>query len=54
MSGFAEGKPLYRRPQPGVNMNVDIGSDGIALSPDGKTLYYIALAGRRLFSVPTG
>ena len=51
--GFPEGKPLYRRPQPGVNMNLDMGSDGIAISPDGKTLYYIALASRRLFSVST-
>jgi sugar lactone lactonase YvrE len=30
-----------------------IGSDGIALSPDGKTLYYRPLASHHLFSVPT-
>lgn len=28
-------------------------SDGIALSPDGETLYYSPLSGRHLFSVPT-
>lgn len=30
-----------------------IPSDGIALSPDGSTLYYSALSGRTLYSVPT-
>ncbi|RKR07516.1 sugar lactone lactonase YvrE [Kushneria sinocarnis] len=28
-------------------------ADGIALSPDGSTLYYSALSGRHLYSVPT-
>ena len=43
-----EGKPLYMK---GKNMTV--GADGIALSPDGKRLYYSALSGRRLYSVST-
>ncbi|MBH03514.1 MAG: gluconolaconase [Xanthomonadales bacterium] len=30
-----------------------IPADGIALSPDGATLYYAALSGRTLYSVPT-
>jgi len=30
-----------------------IPADGIALSPDGSTLYYSALSGRTLYSVPT-
>jgi sugar lactone lactonase YvrE len=30
-----------------------VGADGIALSPDGATLYYCPLSSRRLFSVPT-
>jgi sugar lactone lactonase YvrE len=30
-----------------------VASDGIALSPDGETLYYCALSSRHLFAVPT-
>jgi sugar lactone lactonase YvrE len=30
-----------------------VASDGIALSPDGATLYYCALSSRRLYAVPT-
>ena len=33
--------------------NIKIGSDGIALSSDGKTLYYCPLASRTLYSVNT-
>ncbi len=38
-----EGKPLALK----------VASDGIALSPDGETLYYCALTSRHLYSVPT-
>jgi sugar lactone lactonase YvrE len=30
-----------------------VAADGIALSPDGQTLYYCPLTSRRLYSVPT-
>lgn len=49
--GFApvvEGKPLLADGKP-----FNVASDGIALSPDGATLYYSALTGRHLYSVPT-
>ena len=43
-----EGKPLYNQGQ-----HLKVGADGIALSADGKRLYYSALSGRRLYSVAT-
>jgi FKBP-type peptidyl-prolyl cis-trans isomerase len=43
-----EGKPLYMKGQ-----HMTVGADGIALSPDGRRLYYCALSGRRLYSVAT-
>lgn len=43
-----ENKPLYSGGQ-----NMTVGADGIALSPDGQTLYYSALSARRLYSVNT-
>ncbi len=43
-----ESKPLYLGGQ-----TMSVGADGIALSPDGQTLYYSALSGRRLYSVST-
>ncbi|MDX1933748.1 MAG: L-dopachrome tautomerase-related protein [Capsulimonadales bacterium] len=49
--GFPEGRALFRMPTPERREHLKIGSDGIALSPDGKTLYYTPLASRRLFSV---
>ena len=46
-----EGRPLMAR-QPGQpEAYITIGSDGIAITPDGKTLYYCPLAGRHLYSV---
>ena len=49
-----EGKPMRPlgpdgRPAGYVSFN----SDGIALGPDGKTLYYTAIASRHLYSIPT-
>jgi sugar lactone lactonase YvrE len=41
---IVEGQPLE---------GLSIGSDGIALSADGKTLYYCPLSSRRLYSVST-
>lgn len=43
-----EGQPLLRQSQ-----KPEIHSDGIALSPDGATLYYTPLTGRGLYAVPT-
>jgi len=44
-----EGKPL-RRPD---GRGVEFAADGIALSPDGKTLYWQAIKGKTLYSLPT-
>ncbi|MCJ2071085.1 major royal jelly family protein [Methylobacterium sp. J-030] len=44
-----DGKPLRRPDGRGVNF----AADGIALSPDGKTLYWQAIKGRTLYSLPT-
>ena len=44
-----DGKPL-RRPD---GRGVDFAADGIALSPDGKTLYSQAIKGKTLYSLPT-
>ncbi|KAK6428236.1 hypothetical protein LTR95_015622 [Oleoguttula sp. CCFEE 5521] len=48
------GTPIYAF-QPGGNpfTYLNFGSDGIALSADGLTLYYKAVASRYLYSVPT-
>ena len=43
------GKPL-RRPD---GRGVDFSADGIALSPDGKTLYWQAIKGKTLYALPT-
>jgi sugar lactone lactonase YvrE len=49
-----EGQPLYVKPAPGVApAGLKAASDGIALSPDGETLYYCPLTSRRLYAVPT-
>jgi sugar lactone lactonase YvrE len=45
----ADGHEL-RRPD---GRGVEFASDGIALSPDGKTLYWQAIKGHTLYSVPT-
>jgi sugar lactone lactonase YvrE len=44
-----DGKPL-RRPD---GRGVEFAADGIALSPDGKTLYWQAIKGKTLYSLPT-
>ncbi len=43
------GKPL-RRPD---GRGVEFSADGIALSPDGRTLYWQAIKGKTLYSLPT-
>ena len=49
-----EGQPLRSRPGRGQpEANLKIGADGIAISNDGKTLYYCPLASRRIYSVST-
>lgn len=47
------GEVLMNRPATGAPMPWLVASDGIAISPDGETLYYCALSSRRLFAVPT-
>src|SRR5688572_9890538 len=46
-----EGEPLMARPPTGPEAYLKIGSDGIAITSDGKTLYYCPLAGHHLYSV---
>ena len=46
-----EGQPLMRRPQNAPPQPIDIAADGVALSPDGQTLYYTPLSSRDLYSV---
>ncbi|MEU6346538.1 L-dopachrome tautomerase-related protein [Streptomyces sp. NPDC046977] len=48
-----EGKRMLNRPAHGPTSPINIGVDGIALSQDGKTLYYCPLSSRTLYSVPT-
>lgn len=50
---MVEGRPLQRRDAAGKTQPFAVGADGIALSPDGATLYYCPLSSRRLYSVPT-
>jgi len=45
----ADGKPV-RRPD---GRGVEFAADGIALTPDGKTLYWQAIKGKTLYRVPT-
>jgi len=49
-----EGRPLYRRRTPEAAPEpFAVAADGIALSPDGRTLYYCPLSSRRLYSIST-
>ncbi|HBQ6921863.1 TPA: SMP-30/gluconolactonase/LRE family protein [Klebsiella pneumoniae] len=48
-----EGETLLQRHKDGTTSPFSVASDGIALSADGKTLYYSPLSGRHLFSVST-
>ncbi|MDB4973475.1 MAG: major royal jelly protein [Myxococcaceae bacterium] len=49
----SEGAPLLMRKANGEVMSPDLRSDGIALSPDNKTLYYTTVANRDVYAVPT-
>lgn len=49
----SEGQPLLLRKPSGEVAMPDIRSDGIALSPDGETLYYTPLTSRDVYAVPT-
>lgn len=46
-----EGIPLMNRPPGQSPSRITIGADGIAISADGKRLFYTPLASRRLYSV---
>ena len=46
-----EGKPMMAREPGQPEAYITIGSDGIAITPDGKTLYYCPLMGHHLYSV---
>ena len=49
-----EGRALYEQPAPdAARKPLAVGADGIALSPDGETLYYCPLSSRRLYSIST-
>lgn len=49
-----EGRALYQRPSPDAEPEpFAVAADGIALSPDGETLYYCPLSSRRLYSIST-
>lgn len=49
----SEGAPLLMRKASGEVMTPDLRSDGIALSPDGKTLYYTSVASRDVYAIDT-
>jgi sugar lactone lactonase YvrE len=46
-----EGEPLMMRPPAAPARRLTMGADGIAISPDGRTLYYTPLVSRHLYSV---
>lgn len=46
-----EGQPLMNRPPNEPPSPIKLGADGIAISADGKRLFYCPLASRRLYSV---
>jgi sugar lactone lactonase YvrE len=48
-----EGQVLMNRPAGGTPSPWLVATDGIAISPDGATLYYCALSSRHFYSVPT-
>ncbi len=49
----SEGKPFLQRHASGEVDSPDFRSDGIALSPDGKTLYYTSVMSHEIHAVPT-
>ncbi|MFC3692632.1 L-dopachrome tautomerase-related protein [Chenggangzhangella methanolivorans] len=48
-----DGREMLVRPKSGPTKPFRVASDGIAISPDGETLYYCPLSSRRLYAVPT-
>jgi sugar lactone lactonase YvrE len=48
-----DGQQLMMRPAGGKPAKLQVAADGIALSPDGATLYFCPLSSRHLYSVPT-
>jgi sugar lactone lactonase YvrE len=48
-----EGQPVMTKGPDGKSKPLGVASDGIALSADGKTLYFSPLSSRHLYSVPT-
>jgi sugar lactone lactonase YvrE len=48
---MVEGRALMNRPASGKPSHLAVGSDGIAISADGKRLYYSPLSSRKLYSV---
>jgi sugar lactone lactonase YvrE len=48
-----EGRQVWQVDASGKRTKWALGSDGIAISPDGKTIYYSPLSSRHLFSVST-
>jgi sugar lactone lactonase YvrE len=48
---LVEGRALMNRPADGAPSPMTVGSDGIALGPQGQRLYYRPLSGHGLFSV---
>ncbi|GJE46017.1 SMP-30/gluconolactonase/LRE family protein [Methylobacterium soli] len=50
---FVEKRPVMLRPPGAKPQPVSGGANGIALSPDGRRLYYAPLMGRRLYAVDT-
>jgi sugar lactone lactonase YvrE len=51
---IVEGRPFTEhQPDGSVNQGASMGSDGIAISADGKRLYYCPLGSRKLYSVDT-
>lgn len=48
-----EGEVLMNRPADGAPSPWLVATDGIAISPDGMTLYYCALSSRHFYAVPT-
>lgn len=50
---IVEGERLANREKGKTPTPFNVASDGIALSADGKTLYYCPLSSRHLYSVPT-
>jgi acetyl esterase/lipase/sugar lactone lactonase YvrE len=53
LDATTEGEPFLQRLSSGEVRAPDIRSDGIALSPDGETLYLTPLVSRDVFAVPT-